>query len=210
MTMLTLNSFSNGKWSIYFTILKKYYNMHSPFSTQYNMISNSSSQKSLNGKISNVVLNENIEEVFVDGSCFFNGTKYAKGGIGIYFKPNDSRNFSSPLHGVQTNNRAELMAVYKAINLSSPSKILKIYSDSKYIIGTFTTWSHKWIKNNWIKSNGLPVKNKDLIFKIFSLIQSRYHPIIWKYVKAHSNHYGNREADALARQGSKLHIKNNV
>lgn len=48
--------------------------------------------------------------VYTDGACARNGQWGSKGGIGVYFGPNDPRNISEPLEGSrQTNQRAELM-----------------------------------------------------------------------------------------------------
>ncbi|KAJ3330530.1 hypothetical protein HDU93_000339, partial [Gonapodya sp. JEL0774] len=51
-----------------------------------------------------------VKIVFVDadGCCLDNGKTTARGGIGVYFGPNDAKNLMEPLQGVQTNQRAEL------------------------------------------------------------------------------------------------------
>ena len=53
--------------------------------------------------------------VFTDGACSKNGYSNACAGLGVYFGENDKRNFSEKIEGKQTNNVAELSAIYKAL-----------------------------------------------------------------------------------------------
>ena len=146
--------------------------------------------------------------VYTDGSCKNNGKTNAKGGIGIYFGKNDKRNYSGPLKGMnQTNNRAELSAVIKALEIINLDDHACIYTDSKYVMLSITKWMDQWIINKWKASSGRPVKNKDLFKYLNNLIElkrQRRSTVIWKWVKGHSTSYGNQQADLLATQGSKM------
>ena len=83
---------------------------------------------------------ENIINVYTDGSCINNGTDFAKAGIGIYFEKNDPRNISERITGKQTNNIAELKAAIKVAEivekyvLENDKLIINIFTDSKYSI----------------------------------------------------------------------------
>jgi ribonuclease HI len=97
---------------------------------------------------STVVISSNGEqariiEVYTDGASSSNGKITAAAGWGVYWPENGDPksdlyqlNESSRLPGeLQTNNRAELMGIIRAIQLCpDPSAQLKIYTDSQYCI----------------------------------------------------------------------------
>ena len=101
-----------------------------------------------------------IHELWTDGSTFNNGKKNKKqyGGIGVFFKKNDTRNICKILQGSKiTNNVAELTAILLGIqtiintNLTPDFKEdhqILIYSDSEYCINCITKWARKW-KEGW-------------------------------------------------------------
>lgn len=99
-----------------------------------------------------------------------------------------------------TNNYAELMAIYKALFFM---KFLGytdglIYSDSQYCIKSLTIWYQSWLRNNWKKADGQPVKNKEIIEAILDLQSSL--KINYQHVKAHNGDKFNEIADQLANQ----------
>ena len=82
-----------------------------------------------------VELKNNVIQVWTDGSSFENGSKNARAGIGVFWKDNDQKNLSEKLPGEQTNNRAELYAVIRALEIcENKTKLLEIITDSKYVI----------------------------------------------------------------------------
>lgn len=74
--------------------------------------------------------------VFTDGSCLSNGKGAAAvAGIGVFFGHNDERNISEALEGIQTNQRAELMAAIRALEVLRGWKgDVEIKTDSQYVI----------------------------------------------------------------------------
>lgn len=169
-----------------------------------------------------------IIEVFTDGSSFNNSRKATKnlaGGIGVFWGINDHRNLSEPFFIKPiTNNRAEIYAVIKAIEIYSVSydqkckgkSELLIYSDSQYVINTITKWYKGWKARGWKKSNGKPPLNLDLLCHLDNLITKyqKCFTINFKHIKAHKTPpknkkskeyflwFGNNQADYFARQGS--------
>lgn len=148
--------------------------------------------------------------IYTDGSCINNGKPNAKAGIGIYFGENDKRNVSEKFVNKPTNQRAEIYAIIKCIDiLSSENKKKKIhiYTDSQYTINCITKWIPKWIKNNWINSKNESVKNKDLLEELyFKYIKLQ---IYFIHINSHTNKkdrhsLGNAMADKFALNGSKL------
>lgn len=141
--------------------------------------------------------------IFVDGACSNNGKSNPKGGIGIYFPngelPNKSEKFTlNPI----TNNRAELYAIYMALEMLKTINFdsVTINSDSKYSINCITVWYEKWAKNNFVGTNKKPVDNLDIINNIIDIVNMNKinNKIIeFKYVKRKNNKF----ADTLAKNG---------
>ena len=55
--------------------------------------------------------------VYTDGACVNNGKPDARAGFGVWFGENDPRNVSESFTGPQTNNRAELLAIIRALTI---------------------------------------------------------------------------------------------
>ncbi|KIX99178.1 uncharacterized protein Z520_04754 [Fonsecaea multimorphosa CBS 102226] len=116
------------------------------------------------------------------------------------------RNVSEALKGSkQTNQRAELTAILRALDIAPRHREVTIYTDSKYAIDCVTNWYRNWKKNGWVNSKGKPVENKDLVMDIREKIEEREHlgkVTYFVWVKGHMNNPGNIAADRLAVQGA--------
>lgn len=117
------------------------------------------------------------------------------------------RNISEALKGTkQTNQRAELTAIQRALDVAPSHRDVTIFTDSRYSIDCVTNWYRNWVKNGWTNSRGKPVENKDVVQEIREKIDER--DIIGKqtlfvWVKGHSSDKGNIEADRLAVEGAR-------
>ena len=102
--------------------------------------------------------------VFIDGSCVRNGSNNAKAGYGLFWGVDHPWNGSYTISPEEnpTNNKAELKAAIKAIQIAQENHVqrLVINSDSKYVISGITQWSDQWCKNGWKTANDEPVKNR--------------------------------------------------
>ncbi|KAJ4370012.1 hypothetical protein N0V83_005776 [Neocucurbitaria cava] len=145
--------------------------------------------------------------VYTDGSALGNGRVGAVGGVGVYFGANDPRNVSEALRGKrQTNQRAELTAVARALDHIPIDREAVIVTDSNYSIKCLTEWFPTWEKKGWKNSAGKDVENKDLIEPIIARIRERdmcRAKTKFQWIKGHANDPGNVAADALAVQGSR-------
>jgi len=175
--------------------------------TSYFNNTNSSINSSINSNINKKTIKSNLKKsicIYTDGSCRNNGKKNAIAGIGVYIE--NICKISEPIVGRQTNQRAELFAILKAlqiINISDYSEI-NIYTDSKYSINCITNWINLWLKNNWLDKKKQPIKNKDIIQSIHN-IYKKYNNIHLIHILAHTNNkdihsIGNSIADKLANQ----------
>lgn len=116
------------------------------------------------------------------------------------------RNVSEALAGNrQTNQRAELTAVKRAIEIAPIDRHVMIVTDSQYSINCATKWYKKWKDNGWQTSDRKPVENRDLIEPIVKKIEERRKvdsETNFEWVKGHAGDLGNTAADHLAVQGS--------
>ncbi|KAJ5221097.1 Ribosomal protein L9/RNase H1 N-terminal [Penicillium citrinum] len=144
--------------------------------------------------------------IYTDGSSLRNGTALASAGVGVFFGPGDSRNVSEPLKGNrQTNQRAELTAIFRAIDIAPRHRDVTVVTDSRYAIDCVTVWYKNWQRNNWLTKDGKPVENKDLVESILVNIEERKQlkvKTLFEWVKGHAKDPGNEAADRLAVNGA--------
>jgi ribonuclease HI len=148
---------------------------------------------------------------FTDGSCIHQGSPKAVGGIGVVFPFRDVQ-ISEPLTRppTATNNRAELTAILRAFQVAEQldpahKRGLRIFTDSEYSLKSMTRWMKAWKRNDWRKSSGEPVLNRDLLEAI-DLLQSK-RKLDMVHVKAHTGRSDplsrwNDLADKLAQQAT--------
>ena len=108
--------------------------------------------------------------IYTDGACPRNGQKLACAGYGVHFPSQPKRDTFGSLPGmVQTNQRAELTAILRAIELTDDiDGTIEIRTDSMYSINCLTLWYQNWEAANWPFK-----KNLDLIREIIDQCRSR-------------------------------------
>ncbi|WEW61795.1 ribonuclease H family protein [Emydomyces testavorans] len=153
----------------------------------------------------------NMLRIYTDGSSLGNGKSIAKAGVGVYFGPNDDRNVSEPLKGSrQTNQRAELTAISRALDIAPRHRDVTIHTDSKYAIDCLTEWCIRWKRNKWMTADRKPVENKDLIQSVLAKIDERTLlnvKTLFEWVKGHNKDPGNEAADRLATRGARTGLQ---
>ena len=140
--------------------------------------------------------------VYTDGGCFNNGRDGAMAGIGVYWSDNHPENVSESLPGRQTNNRAEIHAAVRAVQVAKRRGIdkLVLHTDSQFLINGITKWIKGWKKNGWKLSSGGPVINREDFEELDKELQGIR--VKWMYVKGHSGDKANDAVDLLAKQGA--------
>lgn len=135
-------------------------------------------------------------EIYTDGACSGNPGPGGWGALLIY----DGK--EREIYGGEkdtTNNRMELTAAIKALEiLKRPCKV-RITTDSTYVMKGITEWLPGWIRKGWRTSSNSPVKNVDLWQALVSA--KGQHEVEWLWVKGHNGHAGNERADVLANRG---------
>ncbi|KAG5985273.1 hypothetical protein E4U55_007375 [Claviceps digitariae] len=151
---------------------------------------------------------ENVLQIYTDGSSLANGRTGSRAGVGVYFGDADARNVSERLVGdPQTNQRAELMAMLRALEIAPLGQTVQIISDSQYSIKCLTEWALGWKSKGWKTATGEDVKNQDIIRAILDKMDERTRAksnTYFHWVKGHSSNRGNLAADRLAVRGAKL------
>ena len=132
--------------------------------------------------------------VFTDGSAVPNpgpggwGAVYVRGGDVI-----------AQDHGHDpdtTNNRMELTALIRGIDLVPEGTPATIHSDSRLVVNTVNEWAASWEKRGWKRKSG-PIKNLDLVKEAYAKVRARPEiEVVW--IKAHDGSRWNEYADSLA------------
>ena len=136
--------------------------------------------------------------IYTDGACKGNP---GPGGWGAVLRTDGEEKelFGGEPH--TTNNRMELTAVIRALELLKPPCQIEVYTDSQYVQKGITEWLRGWKARGWKTASKEPVKNVDLWKRLDECAAS--HEIEWHWVRGHAGHAGNERADALANRGVK-------
>lgn len=137
---------------------------------------------------------------FTDGSCLVN-PKGPGGHAAVIFDSNmQMLKIVTGGESSTTNNRMELKALLmglKAIEDGRAHNIV-VNTDSQYLQNAFVKyWLRSWKRNNWIKSDGNPVLNKDLWIELDTLVAK--HHVTFNWVKGHAGQEYNELCDYLAK-----------
>lgn len=134
--------------------------------------------------------------IYTDGACRGNP---GPGGWGAVLQYGEHQRELYGGESDTTNNRMELTAALQALEaLREPCEI-DLTTDSEYVRKGITEWLPAWKKRNWKTADRKPVKNADL-WQALEQAAAR-HRVRWHWVKGHSGHNGNEQADMLANRG---------
>ena len=143
--------------------------------------------------------------IYTDGACKGNP------GVGGWAAVLNYNGLKKEIFGAEketTNNRMELTAVIKALELlTEPCKVI-LYSDSKYFCDSIEKgWAKSWQMNNWRKKDGKRALNCDLWKKLLDLISKHKIEVMW--VKGHAGNENNERCDFLATKSAEEIIEIN-
>jgi ribonuclease HI len=134
--------------------------------------------------------------IYTDGACSGNP---GPGGWGALLISGDRRKELKGGEAETTNNRMELLAAIRALEVVKGHPRIDLHTDSNYLRDGITDWINKWKRNGWRTANRKPVKNDDLWRRLDELQADQ--DVHWHWVKGHAGDEGNERADELAREG---------
>ncbi|MGH8605949.1 MAG: ribonuclease HI [Gammaproteobacteria bacterium] len=137
-----------------------------------------------------------IVELYTDGACRGNP---GVGGWGVLLRYREREKTLSGGEPQTTNNRMELIAAIKGLEVLNRPCRVRLTTDSQYLQRGLTQWLPIWKQRGWRTADKKPIKNVDLWQRLDKL--SGRHAVQWQWVKGHAGHPGNETADALAKEG---------
>ncbi len=133
--------------------------------------------------------------IYTDGACTGNP---GPGGYGVVMLYEGHRKELSGGFLHTTNNRMEIFAVIRGLELLNQPCKVNLYSDSRYVVDAIEKhWLDNWIKKNWVRKERKPVLNVDLWKRVSQLLNVHQVKFIW--VKGHAANPENERCDYLAR-----------
>ena len=139
-------------------------------------------------------MSEHRVQLYTDGAY---SSKSLKGGW-AYHIIHDFGEFSvGGMVDGSTNNRMEMLAVIKGLEMIDADIPVSIFTDSMYVLNGATKWY-----DGWIRSGRTDFKNPDLWLEMKKVMVGR--DLIWKHVKAHNGDRCNEICDKLAVSYTKI------
>ena len=120
--------------------------------------------------------------IYTDGSCLGNP---GPGGWAAVIEGDGAKRSLAGREDDTTNNRMEILAAIKGLEVVLERSEVAVFSDSQYVVNTMTKG---WKRN----------ANQDLWARLDAAASSR--SVHWEWVRGHAGNPGNEEADALANQ----------
>lgn len=134
--------------------------------------------------------------IYTDGACSGNP---GAGGYGAVLLYGDKRKELSQGYRMTTNNRMEVLAVIKALEILKGQCSVTLYSDSKYVVDAIEKgWAKKWKANGWKRNQKEMASNIDLWERLLELLEK--HHVVFHWVKGHADNIENERCDFLARK----------
>jgi ribonuclease HI len=156
--------------------------------------------------------------LFSDGACRGNPGPGAYAAIGEIFKEGNVEGQVQSLFTKvgfdqnTTNNRMELLGAIWALKemldfieknkINHDKIVIKLFSDSKYVVDGITKWIVNWVKRGWKKADGGKPENIDLWKELFELKLKfkDFSELEFIWVKGHSGHQQNEICDQLCNE----------
>lgn len=134
--------------------------------------------------------------MYTDGACSGNP---GPGGFGTILLFKGRRRELSEGYRWTTNNRMEMLALLRGLQvLKRPCK-LHVYIDSTYVMNAFKKgWLENWKKKGWKTASKKPVHNRDLWELLDEQVQR--HEVEFTWVKGHADNEENNRCDELGVQ----------
>src|SRR5216117_2298332 len=116
--------------------------------------------------------------IYTDGACRGNP---GPGGWGAVLQMDGEERELFGGEPQTTNNRMELTAVIRALELLERPCQIDVYTDSQYVQKGISEWLHDWKRRGWRTADKRPVKNVDLWRELDRL--AGLHRIAWHWLR---------------------------
>lgn len=136
-----------------------------------------------------------IVHIFTDGCSLGNP---GPGGYAVLIKEKSEEKILSGSEPHTTNNRMELLSVIKGLSYFKKPRMIKVYTDSEYVLKGATKWLFLWKKRGFKTSEGKPVKNQDLWLELEKWLS--FHKVTFIKLFAHTGHLENEKVDKIAKK----------
>jgi len=131
---------------------------------------------------------------YTDGACRGNP---GPGGYGCLLQCGQRRKELSGGFRLTTNNRMEIFAAIRALEILKRPCEVELYTDSQYLVSAMTKgWVQRWRRNHWHRTPAEPARNADLWARLLELCER--HPTRFIWVKGHADTPENNRCDELA------------
>ena len=132
--------------------------------------------------------------LYTDGACSGNPGPGGYGAILIY---NEVEKEISGGEKDTTNNKMEMLAVIRGLEILKEPCDVEVYSDSAYVVNSVEKgWVYSWKMKGWKKADKKEVKNIDLWERLLELMNM--HKVKFVKVKGHADNELNNRCDRLA------------
>ncbi len=133
--------------------------------------------------------------LFTDGAC--KGNPGPGGWAYILKHPASGKALEgSGGEAATTNNRMELLAVIRGLEMLRLPLTVDLFSDSQYVLKGLREWMPRWKRKGWRTAEGGEVKNQDLWVALDGLVARHRVNVHW--VRGHSGHPENERCDRMA------------
>jgi ribonuclease HI len=137
--------------------------------------------------------------IYTDGACEGNP---GPGGYGVVILDAGRRNELSGGFRQTTNNRMEIYAAIKGLEVLKGPCQVTVYSDSEYLVNAMTQgWAQRWKANHWKRNKRDRALNVDLWERMLTLCQRHEVEFVW--VKGHAGLRENERCDQLSMEALK-------
>lgn len=137
--------------------------------------------------------------IYTDGACIGNP---GPGGYGAVILFGQYRKEISGGYRKTTNNRMEILAAIRALEVLNEPCEVTLHSDSEYVVNAFMKgWAERWRAQGWNRGKQGKAANPDLWARLLDLAST--HRVTFKWVRGHAGNVENERCDALANAAAR-------
>ncbi len=137
--------------------------------------------------------------IYTDGACSGNP---GRGGYGVVLIHSEQRKELAGGFRLTTNNRMEIIAAVTGLQSLKQRCVVKLYTDSRYVVDSITKgWAKRWRAKDWKMPGGGTRPNADLWLRLLEACTQHDVQFIW--VRGHASNRENNRCDELAVQAAR-------